>query len=92
MRVPNVWEGATIAAGAIRAHKMRSALTILGIVIGVTTVMTMASIVQGLRKQIITTIEVAGPTTFYVVRFFSQTPTESGQSSERSAHPAGGQA
>ncbi len=74
MRIPNIWEGATVAASAIRTHKMRSALTILGIVIGVATVMTMASIVQGLRSQIITTIEVAGPTTFYVVRFFSQTP------------------
>ena len=46
----------------------------LGVVIGVATVMAMASIVQGIRDQIINTIEVAGPTTFYVVRFFSQTP------------------
>src|SRR5437867_7204906 len=36
--------------------------------------MAMASIVQGIRDQIINTIEVAGPTTFYVVRVFSQTP------------------
>ncbi|HEY2825443.1 MAG TPA: ABC transporter permease, partial [Gemmatimonadales bacterium] len=55
-------------------NKLRSALTILGIVIGVSTVMAMASIVEGLRAQIINTIEVAGPTTFYVMRFFSQTP------------------
>ena len=74
MRIHNVVEGATLAVSAIGAQKLRSALTILGIVIGVSTVMAMASIVDGLRSQIMTTVEVAGPTTFYVVRFFSQTP------------------
>ena len=42
--------------------------------IGVATVMAMASIVQGIRDQIMNSIEVAGPTTFYVMRFFSSTP------------------
>lgn len=74
MRLHTVSEGISIALNAIRDNKLRSALTILGVVIGVSTVMAMASIVAGLRSQIITTIEVAGPTTFYVVRFFSQTP------------------
>jgi len=46
----------------------------LGVVIGVATVMTMASIVQGIRSQIFNAMNTAGPTTFYVVRFFSQTP------------------
>ncbi len=67
-------EGVRIALDALRANKLRSALTILGVVIGVTTVMAMASIVQGVRSQIFNTIEVAGPTTFYVMRYFSQTP------------------
>ena len=58
----------------MRANKLRSALTILGVVIGVSTVMAMASMVQGLKSQILNVLEVAGPTTFYVVRFFSQTP------------------
>ncbi len=74
MKLHTVSEGAGIALGAIRDNKLRSALTILGVVIGVSTVMAMASIVSGLRHQIINTLEVAGPTTFYVVRFFSQTP------------------
>ncbi|OGU07921.1 MAG: hypothetical protein A2W29_12530 [Gemmatimonadetes bacterium RBG_16_66_8] len=67
-------EGVGIALDQLRNNKLRSALTMLGVVIGVATVMAMASIVQGIRDQIITTIEVAGPTTFYVVRIFSQTP------------------
>jgi putative ABC transport system permease protein len=74
MLLRSVGEGAAIAMGSIRANKLRSALTILGVVIGVTTVMAVASLVQGIRRQIFNAIEVAGPTTFYVIRYFSQTP------------------
>ncbi len=63
-----------IALSAIVGARLRSALTVLGVVIGVATVMTMASIVQGIRDQIVNTIEVAGPSTFYVLKIFSQTP------------------
>jgi putative ABC transport system permease protein len=63
-----------IAVDTLRANKLRSALTILGVVIGVSTVMTMAAIVQGIQDQIVRTIEIAGPSTFYVVKVFSQTP------------------
>ena len=74
MKLHSLSEGLGIALDQLRANKLRSALTMLGVVIGVATVMAMASIVQGIRDQIINTIEVAGPTTFYVVRIFSQTP------------------
>ena len=74
MIVRNVAEGVAIALDAIRANKLRSALTILGVVIGVTTVMAVASLVTGIRRQIFNAIEVAGPTTFYVIRFFSTSP------------------
>ena len=74
MIVHNLGEGIAIALDAIRANKLRSTLTILGVVIGVTTVMAVASLVQGIRRQIFNAIEVAGPTTFYVIRYFSQTP------------------
>ena len=63
-----------LALDTLRANKLRSSLTILGVVIGVSTVMTMAAIVQGIKDQIVRTIEIAGPTTFYVVKVFSQTP------------------
>jgi putative ABC transport system permease protein len=72
--IQRVGEGIGIALDSMRANKLRSALTILGVVIGVSTVMAMASMVQGLKSQILNVLEVAGPTTFYVVRFFSQTP------------------
>jgi putative ABC transport system permease protein len=67
-------DNVTLALGALRAAKMRSALTILGVVIGVSCVMAMASIVRGIRDQILNTLEVSGPTTFYVMKVFSQTP------------------
>ncbi len=72
--VSQLGQNVAIALTAIRASKLRSALTILGVVIGVSTVMTMASLVQGIRDQIVRTIEIAGPTTFYVLKVFSQTP------------------
>lgn len=65
-----------MAIGNLRANGLRSALTMLGVVLGVSTVMTMATIVQGVRNQIVRTIEVAGPTTFYVLRYFSTTPVD----------------
>ncbi|MDH3457188.1 MAG: ABC transporter permease [Gemmatimonadota bacterium] len=74
MRLPDFAEGAGMALSAIRSQKLRSGLTILGIVIGVSTVMAMASIVQGIRAQIFNTLEIVGPTTFRILRFFSSTP------------------
>jgi len=67
-------ENVALAFDSLLVAKMRSALTILGVVIGVSTVMTMASIVAGIRDQIVQTIEIAGPTTFYVLKVWSQTP------------------
>ncbi len=67
-------ENLGIAMDTLRVAKLRSALTILGVVIGVATVMTMASLVEGLRAQIINSVEVAGPTTFYVLKAYSSTP------------------
>src|SRR5689334_447031 len=67
-------ENIGIAFDALRSSKMRSALTILGVVIGVSTVMSMAAIVRGIQKQIVRSIEIAGPTTFYVMKVYSQTP------------------
>ena len=70
-RTALVFEGAKIALRAMRANKMRSALTILGVLIGVTTVMTMASLIQGINNDITQQIATAGPTTFYVVWWWS---------------------
>jgi putative ABC transport system permease protein len=74
MILHSITEGVTVALDSLRANKLRSGLTILGVVIGVTTVMAIASLVQGIRTQIFNAISAAGPTAYYVVRFWSQTP------------------
>ncbi len=74
LSVDLVRENVVLAFGTLRVSRLRSGLTILGVVIGVATVMTMATIVQGIQDQIVHTIEVAGPTTFYVLKIFSKTP------------------
>jgi putative ABC transport system permease protein len=74
IRADTLSENIGIAIDTLRANKLRSSLTVLGVVIGVATVMAMAAIVQGIREQIVHTIEIAGPTTFYVIKYFSQTP------------------
>ena len=62
-----------LALDAMRSNKLRSGLTVLGVVIGVTTVMLMASLVEGIRSQIFASIQNSSPQTFYVMRFFSST-------------------
>ena len=74
MRLHSVREGWRIAVDQLQANKLRSGLTILGVVIGIATVMAMASIIAGFREQIVNTLEVVGPTTFRILRFFSSTP------------------
>jgi putative ABC transport system permease protein len=72
--VDTIQENVAVAVTTLRTSKLRSALTILGVVIGISTVMAMATIVNGIQQQIVRTIEIAGPTTFYVMKVFSQTP------------------
>ena len=72
--IDTVQENVAVAFTTLRTSKLRSFLTILGVVIGISTVMAMATIVSGIQQQIVRTIEIAGPTTFYVMKVFSQTP------------------
>jgi putative ABC transport system permease protein len=48
------------ALGAVLDHKLRSALTILGIVVGVTTVMAMVAIVTGFNNNVIGNLQAFG--------------------------------
>src|SRR5262247_537405 len=53
-------ETITMALGMVRANKLRSFLTVLGIVIGVTVVIAVASILTGLRGRIVSMVEEFG--------------------------------
>src|SRR5437667_10782451 len=55
----------TMAMSTIRANKLRSLLTILGIVIGVVVVIAIASILTGLHGRIVSMIEEYGTNNIY---------------------------
>src|SRR5499427_1321418 len=55
----------SMALDSIRAHKFRSALTVLGIVVGVSTVIAIASILTGLRENLINLIQEYGTNNIY---------------------------
>ena len=69
--ISRMLEGSTIALDSIRANKVRAALTILGVAIGVTVVIAMASAITGINQSITSILESAGPKTFFVHRYFS---------------------
>ncbi|RPH98745.1 MAG: FtsX-like permease family protein [Calditrichaeota bacterium] len=62
-------ESFKIAFEALRAYKMRSLLTTLGIVIGVTTVITIVALIQGLNLAFSQQISKIGTTTLFVSKF-----------------------
>ncbi|HNW58358.1 MAG TPA: ABC transporter permease [bacterium] len=64
-----MWEGIRIAYDALRSYKMRSILTTLGIVIGVTTVITIVALIQGLNGAFSKEISSIGTDTVYIQKF-----------------------
>ena len=57
-----------MALDAVWAHRFRSLLTILGIVIGITTVVTVSSLLTGLRTGVVTFFEEFGPDNIFIAR------------------------
>jgi len=68
-RVSSLTEGVWIAIDALRANKVRAALTILGIAIGVFVVVLMSAVIHGINSAVAQEFEKAGPTTFFIYRF-----------------------
>jgi putative ABC transport system permease protein len=62
-------EGVTIAIDAMRANKVRAALTILGVAVGVFVVVVISAAVHGINESVAKQFEAAGPTTFFVSRY-----------------------
>lgn len=62
----NLWQGALTALDSLRANKLRSALTVLGIVIGVAAVISLVSIGRGARAFITSQIESMGTNLVFV--------------------------
>ncbi len=67
MRLPGfiTKEILAMALDSVRSHKFRSVLTVLGIVIGVLTVITVAALLTGLRGSLVKIVEEYGVNNIY---------------------------
>ncbi len=78
MHLDDVKESALMAFDTLRANKLRSLLTILGVTVGVVTVIFMVSIIQGLNKAFAQQIEALGSNAIWATKFdpsFGHQPT-----------------
>ncbi|MBA3296665.1 MAG: ABC transporter permease [Acidobacteria bacterium] len=66
MRAGLLGEVVGMSIDTLRTNKMRSALTVLGVVIGITSIVGMTSLIRGFDGTLRDTIRTLGPTTIYV--------------------------
>src|SRR5215469_3717773 len=80
-------ENLSIAFSTVSSHRLRSLLTIVGIVIGITTVVTVSSLLTGLRQGIVIFFEELGPDNIFVQRFSGGGGDGGGPPKERHRRP-----
>ncbi|MEO7218879.1 MAG: ABC transporter permease [Gemmatimonadaceae bacterium] len=68
-RIYSIFEGMTIAIDALRANRVRAALTILGVAVGVFVVVLISGAIHGINDSVAADIGKAGPSTFFLSRF-----------------------
>ncbi|MGB7925294.1 MAG: ABC transporter permease [Pyrinomonadaceae bacterium] len=69
MSFDDIKESTAMALDTLRTNKLRSSLTILGVSVGVITVIFMVSIIQGLNRAFAEQIESLGSNTIFVSKF-----------------------
>ena len=65
-RLAAVWEAFRVATGSLRANLLRTALTLMGIVVGVTAVIAVVTIIKGLDQTVAQTFSSQGSTVFTI--------------------------
>src|SRR5947199_4085431 len=68
-RLALLWEVIAMAFDTVRSNKMRSALTVLGVVIGITSIVGMTAMIRGFDQSLREMIRAIGPDTIFVQRF-----------------------
>jgi putative ABC transport system permease protein len=63
------FESVLVALGSLRANKLRSILTLVGVIIGVTTVIAVVSVISGMNRYVASTINQLGANTFIVTKW-----------------------
>jgi putative ABC transport system permease protein len=69
MRAALAREVVLVALDSLRANKMRSALTILGVVIGITAIVGMTALIRGFDQSLRASIRELGPNTIFIAKF-----------------------
>jgi putative ABC transport system permease protein len=69
MRAGLLHEVLLMAVDTLRTQKLRSALTILGVVIGITSIVGMTSLIRGFDESLRDSIRRLGPKTIFVAKF-----------------------
>ena len=80
-------ENITMAMSAVWTHRFRSMLTVLGIVIGITTVVVVASLLTGLRAGIVQFFDELGPDNVFVNKTSGDPSAEFASIKERRRRP-----
>ena len=77
MRLSHAKEAVKLALDTLRKNKLRSGLTILGIMIGIMTVILISSAINGLNSNINTFVSSLGTNDLWIFRFevFGRRPT-----------------
>lgn len=65
----NIGESVSMSMSSLRANKLRTFLTLLGIIIGVLTIIAVVSVIQGLNNYVYTKMAFHGANDFSVSRF-----------------------
>jgi len=65
-RLTAIWEAFRVATGSLRANKLRTALTLMGIIVGVTAVIAVVTIIKGLDQTVAQTFSSQGSTVFTI--------------------------
>jgi putative ABC transport system permease protein len=65
-RLAAIWEAFFVALGSLRQNKLRTALTLIGIIVGVTAVIAVVTIIKGLDQTVAQTFSSQGSTVFTI--------------------------
>jgi putative ABC transport system permease protein len=66
LRLTAIWEAFRVATASLRANKLRTALTLIGIIVGVTAVIAVVTIIKGLDQTVAQTFSSQGSTVFSI--------------------------
>src|SRR5256884_8256259 len=66
LRIAAVWDAFFVALASLRQNKLRTALTLVGIIVGVTAVIAVVTIIKGLDQTVASTFSSQGSTVFSV--------------------------